>query len=84
MSGPESPVAPVRELDCRGMPCPRPIIELAKACAEVESGTRIAVVADDPAARVDVQAWCRMRGQEYAGSQTAADGVPVYLVRKVS
>ncbi len=73
-----------RELDCRGMACPRPIIELARAFAEVPVGCSVAVAADDPAARVDVQAWCRMRGQEYAGSQAASDGVPVYLVRRVS
>jgi tRNA 2-thiouridine synthesizing protein A len=71
------------ELDCRGLPCPRPIIELAKAIANVEVGGTVGVVADDPAARVDVQAWCRMRGQEYAGSQDAADGVPTYLVRRI-
>ena len=72
------------ELDCRGMPCPRPIIELAKAFGSVQPGEVIGVVADDPAARVDVQAWCRMRGQEYAGEQAAEDGVPTYLVRRVS
>jgi TusA-related sulfurtransferase len=66
------------------MPCPRPIIELARAFAGVEVGDTVGVVAEDPAARVDVQAWCRMRGQEYAGSQIAEDGVPTYLVRRIS
>ncbi len=74
---------PTRELDCRGMPCPRPIIELARAIVEIETGETIALAADDPAAGVDVQAWCRMRGQDYAGSQTAADGTPVYLVTRL-
>jgi len=72
------------ELDCRGLLCPRPIIELAKAIVDVAVGGTVAVVADDPAARVDVQAWCRMRGQEYAGSQVTAAGVPTYLVRRVN
>lgn len=72
------------ELDCRGLPCPRPIIELAKAFANLDLGGVIGVTADDPAARVDVQAWCRMRGQEYAGSRDAPDGVPTYLVRRLS
>jgi tRNA 2-thiouridine synthesizing protein A len=72
------------ELDCRGKPCPRPIIELAKAIGGVEVGDTIAVAADDPAARVDVQAWCRMRGQQYVGTELAADGVPTYLVRRIS
>ena len=72
------------EIDCRGMACPRPVIELAKAVEQVEVGDTVGLVADDPAAVVDVQAWCRMRTQEYAGSRTAEDGVPVYLVRKLS
>ncbi len=44
----------------------------------------LAVVADDAAARHDVPAWCRMRAQEYAGEDTAEDGVPRYLVRRLS
>jgi len=72
------------EVDCRGVPCPRPIIELARAVAEGAVGDTVAVTADDPAARVDVQAWCRMRGQEYVGEETAPDGVPTYVVRRVS
>ena len=72
------------EVDCRGVACPRPVIELAKAVAGVEVGEVVALVADDPAAEVYVSAWCRMRGQEYVGSETAPDGVPTYLVRRVS
>ena len=72
------------ELDCRGLPCPRPIIELARHLGDVEPGEVLAVVSDDPAARYDVPGWCRMRGQEYVGADTAEDGVPRYLVRRVS
>jgi tRNA 2-thiouridine synthesizing protein A len=72
----------VIELDCRGVPCPRPIIELAKAFPDVPVGEVVAIASDDPAARYDVPAWCRMRGQEYVGEEPAADGVPRYLVRK--
>jgi len=71
-------------LDCRGMPCPRPIIELARHLADVAVGEVLAVAADDVAARHDVPAWCRLRGQEYAGEGTAPDGVPVYRVRRVT
>jgi tRNA 2-thiouridine synthesizing protein A len=72
------------ELDCRGQVCPAPIIELARHIGEVEVGDRVAVVADDAAARSDVPAWCRMTGQEYAGEESADDGVPRYVVRRVS
>jgi TusA-related sulfurtransferase len=73
---------PARELDCRGLLCPRPVIELARHLADVAVGEVLAVVADDPAAAVDVPAWCRMRDQEYAGADQAADGTPRYLVRR--
>ena len=70
------------ELDCRGMLCPRPVIELARHLEDVPVGGLLAVVADDVAARTDVPAWCRMRGQEYAGEDSAADGLPRYWVRR--
>ncbi len=72
------------EVDCRDLPCPRPIIELAKALPSVAVGDLLAVVAGDPAARHDVPAWCRMRGQEYVGEDAADDGVPRYVVRRLS
>ncbi len=74
----------MHEIDCRDLPCPRPIIELAKALPSVEVGELLAVVARDPAARHDVPAWCRMRGQEYVGEETAEDGAPRYVVRRLS
>ena len=75
---------PVLVLDCRGLPCPMSIIRLGRRIGEVAVGGVVAVEADDVAARVDVPAWCRMRGQEYAGQEAAADGTPRYLVRRVS
>lgn len=72
------------ELDCRGMLCPLPVIELGKRLGDVPVGGTIAVLATDVAARVDVPAWCRMRGQEYVGEDEADDGTPRYVVRRVS
>jgi TusA-related sulfurtransferase len=71
------------ELDCREMPCPMPVIELARYLGDVEVGQLLAVVAHDPAAAVDVPAWCRMKGQDYVGSDTADDGAPRFVVRRV-
>ena len=52
------------ELDCLGMRCPRPIIELARAFGDVPLDGLVEIRADDPAAGPDLAAWCRMRGQE--------------------
>jgi TusA-related sulfurtransferase len=61
-----------------------PVVELGRRIGDVPVGGVVAVEADDVAARVDVPAWCRMRGQEYLGEEAAADGVPSYRVRRVS
>ena len=71
------------ELDCRDMRCPLPIIRLANNIGDVPVGQTMAVVANDPAARADVPAWCRMRGQEYVGEDIAADGVARFVVRRL-
>jgi tRNA 2-thiouridine synthesizing protein A len=72
------------ELDCRDLPCPMPVIELARHLTDVEVGQLLAVVAHDPAAAVDVPAWCRMKQQEYVGADAAADGAPRYVVRRTA
>jgi tRNA 2-thiouridine synthesizing protein A len=42
------------------------------------------VVTSDVAAGSDVPAWCRMREQEYVGEDVAHDGVPRFVVRRLS
>lgn len=49
-------------LDCTGQRCPQPVIALARAARGADAGTRIDILTDDPAAVVDIPAWCRMRG----------------------
>ncbi len=47
-------------LDCRGKACPEPVLALARF-ARANTG-RVEILADDPAFRVDVEAWCRSAG----------------------
>ncbi|WP_316521686.1 cysteine desulfurase/sulfurtransferase TusA family protein [Kitasatospora brasiliensis] len=60
-------------IDALGKRCPLPVIELAKRIGEVPPGGTVVVLADDEAARLDIPAWCGMRGQEYAGEAPAAE-----------
>jgi TusA-related sulfurtransferase len=71
-------------IDSIGRRCPLPIVDLARAISSTEVGQVLAVVADDPAARHDVPAWCAMRQQEYVGETAASDGTAAYLVRRLS
>ncbi len=73
----------VPTLDCRGMRCPQPVIELARHLGDVDVGERLAVAATDPAAGPDIRAWCRMKGQEFAGVDVADDGTPRSIVRRL-
>jgi tRNA 2-thiouridine synthesizing protein A len=49
-------------LDCQGMRCPIPIIELAKSLSDKSIGFEITLLSDDPASAPDLIAWARMTG----------------------
>lgn len=75
---------PALVIDCTGMRCPMPVIELTRRLEDVDVDQVIGVVADDPAARADVPAWCRLRGQKYVGARQQAGSRRLYLVRRTS
>jgi cysteine desulfurase len=87
--GAPAPAAPAvvgageRVVDALGKRCPIPVIELAKVIGDVPVGGTVRVLSDDEAARLDIPAWCEMRGQEYLGEEPAEKGT-AYLVRRVS
>ena len=72
---------PALTLDALGKKCPIPIIMLADKIREIPVGQTIEVLADDPAAKSDLPAWCALKSQEFV---SAAD-LPVgwsFLVRR--
>ncbi|MGW3207783.1 aminotransferase class V-fold PLP-dependent enzyme [Streptomyces sp. NPDC001135] len=77
-AGPEELV-----VDSLGKRCPIPVIELAKVFEQVPVGGTVRVLSDDEAARLDIPAWCEMRGQEYLGEEPADRGT-AFVVRRVS
>ncbi|MGW9469840.1 sulfurtransferase TusA family protein [Cellulosimicrobium funkei] len=54
-------------VDARGLRCPLPVIRLAAAARDLAPGARLTVWSTDPAARLDVPAWARMRGHTVVG-----------------
>jgi TusA-related sulfurtransferase len=65
---------PIR-IDARGMRCPRPVVELAKAARRYPAGTVLEVQADDLAFDSDVEAWCSMTGHTLLGRTREGDVV---------
>ena len=65
-------------VDCLGLKCPQPIIELARRIGEVQVGQLVELWADDPAAEPDLAAWCRMRGNEIVLSEP-----PRFVIRRL-
>ena len=51
-------------VDSRGTSCPGPITDLFKAYRKAELGDIIELLATDPAAKPDVEAWVRTSGNE--------------------
>lgn len=71
------------EVDARGMACPLPVIELAKAVRELPIGGLVRLAATDEAAEVDVPVWCRMQRQRLVARATADDGALLFDVEKL-
>jgi tRNA 2-thiouridine synthesizing protein A len=73
--------APALTLDALGKKCPIPIIMLADRIRDVRIGQTIAVLADDPAAKTDLPAWCALKSQEFIGTVERPVGWS-FLVRR--
>ncbi len=54
---------PDRVLDTRGSYCPVPVIETAKAMAELAPGQVLELLSDDIGVKLDIPAWCQGQGQ---------------------
>jgi tRNA 2-thiouridine synthesizing protein A len=76
-----TPPLPALTIDALGRKCPIPIIMLAERIREVPIGSHVSVLADDPAARTDVPAWCVMKSQEFVVETALPQGWG-FLVRR--
>ena len=59
---------PDLEVDARGLLCPLPILRLARAIRRAPPGTIVLLLATDPAAVADVEAYCRESSNALLGT----------------
>jgi tRNA 2-thiouridine synthesizing protein A len=70
-----------KELDARGLNCPLPILRTKKALSEMNSGQVLRIVATDPGAVRDFEAFARQTGNTLLESN-AADKEFTFLMRR--
>lgn len=75
----ESTVA--RSLDTKGLNCPIPILRAKKAIVALDTGDVLEVLATDPGAVKDFEAFSRATGHELLDS-TEDSGVFRFLIKK--
>lgn len=74
---------PDKLLDMRGLACPLPILKATKAIKDVPPGGTLEVLATDPGAKGDFEAFCK-RGRHDLLEHSDADGVLRFLIRRSS
>ncbi|WP_170557443.1 sulfurtransferase TusA family protein [Ruegeria atlantica] len=74
---------PSDTLDALGLLCPLPVLKARKRLKSMPAGAVLRVLADDPAAIIDVPHFCVESGHQLL-SQEDADGHQVYLIQKSS
>ena len=68
-------------LDVKGLNCPLPILRAKKALGSVPSGGTLQVLATDPGAVKDFEAFCRASGNQLVES-AAEGGIFRFLIRR--
>lgn len=70
-----------REVDARGLNCPLPILRLKKALSEMNGGRVVRVLATDPAAVKDFEAFVRQTGHELLCQEETPDRTFEFFIR---
>ena len=68
-------------LDCCGMQCPGPIMEVFKSVKEMKDGELLEVSASDPGFARDIVSWCKRTGNTLVGNEQR-DGAYVATIRR--
>lgn len=68
-------------LDCSGMLCPIPVVKTSQAIKELEIGQVLKMIATDPGAPPDMEAWCRQTGNKMLDHNVEGDKFIFYFER---
>ena len=69
-------------LDATGLLCPLPVLKLRKHLKSMELGDIVLVLADDPAAAIDIPHFCNETGHILISKEPGEKGSTRYIVKK--
>lgn len=69
-------------LDTCGLLCPLPVLKTRKRLQALEYGGRLRVLADDPAALVDIPHFCSEQAHDLLEQGETADGVLSFVIAR--
>ncbi len=70
-------------LDTKGLNCPLPILKAKKALNDMATGATLEILATDPGAVKDFEAFCRTTGNELVES-TEEDKIFRFVIRRAA
>lgn len=69
-------------LDCKGLECPLPTVELTKKIKKMKVGEELEMVSGEPNSKLDVPAWCKRTGNQLV-SVREEEGNFYFHIKKV-
>jgi tRNA 2-thiouridine synthesizing protein A len=71
-----------RTLDCKGLPCPMPVIKLSQEIGKVAVNEVIEVVTTDPGSLADFPAWAKSTGNAVLETKQEPGAIRFYVKRQ--
>lgn len=71
-----------KELDAKGLNCPLPILRCKKSLADMSTGQVLKIVATDPGAIKDFEAFAKQTGNELLSSAQAGGEFTFFMKKK--
>ncbi len=72
----------VEDLDALGLLCPLPVLKIRKKMKGMAPGARLRVLADDPAAAVDIPHFCNEQGHVLVETEDLGFPKQAYVVER--
>ncbi|MEE8429732.1 MAG: sulfurtransferase TusA family protein [Candidatus Desulfatibia sp.] len=69
-------------LDCKGLSCPEPILNIKMALGDLNSGDIVEMTATDPGSVNDMASWAKRTGNEIVDQNQEGDIYTFYVKKK--